>query len=70
MFSEKILKVIPALLFLFSVLSVFELFLIIEDMNKTEKIEIELKKNLEVIETFTELLNMQLEKPEIKRYKP
>ncbi len=74
MWNEKTLKIIPALLFLFSVLSVFELFLIIEDMNKTEKLEIEIKKNLAVIETITELLNehlegMELEKPEIKLYK-
>ncbi|PUD46111.1 hypothetical protein [Helicobacter pylori] len=55
--QEKIIKIIPALLFLFCILSVLELFLIIEDMNKTEKLEIEIKKNLEVIETITYLLN-------------
>ncbi len=74
MFSEKLLKIIPALLFLFSLLEIFELFLIIEDMNKTEKLEVEIKKNLAVIETITELLNehlegMQQEEPKIKLYK-
>ncbi|MCQ2694773.1 hypothetical protein JT187_07740 [Helicobacter pylori] len=73
--QEKIIKVIPGLLFLFCVLSIFELCLIIEDMNKTEKLENEVKKNLEALETIAELLNgyskgMQLEeKPEIKIFK-
>ncbi|EMH39559.1 hypothetical protein HMPREF1427_00213 [Helicobacter pylori GAM83Bi] len=72
--QEKIIKVIPGLLFLFCVLSILELFLIIDDMNKTEKLESEVKKNLEVIETIAELLNkhlegMQLENPKIKIFK-
>ncbi|MBS3015439.1 hypothetical protein [Helicobacter pylori] len=61
--QEKIIKVIPGLLFLFCFLNIFELFLIIEDMNKTEKIEIQINQNLEVLETITELLNEQLGKP-------
>ncbi|WQX77904.1 hypothetical protein KVJ70_05755 [Helicobacter pylori] len=73
--QEKIIKVIPGLLFLFCVLSVLELFLIIEDMNQTEKLEREVNKNLEVVETIAELLNEYLEgmslekKPEIKLFK-
>ncbi|WP_120906337.1 hypothetical protein [Helicobacter pylori] len=73
--QEKIIKVIPGLLFLFCILSIFELFLIIEDMNKTENLEMEIKKNLEMTETIVELLNqylegMQLEKePQIKLHK-
>ncbi|MGL2765239.1 hypothetical protein ACQJ80_03385 [Helicobacter pylori] len=73
--QEKIIKIIPGLLFLFCVLGIFELVLIIEDMNKTEKLEREVKNNLEVIEKISELLNehlegMQLEeKPEIKVFK-
>ncbi len=65
--QEKVIKVIPGLLFLFCILSIFELFLIIEDMNKTENLEMEVKKNLAVIETITKLLinehleGMQLE---------
>ncbi|WQX95716.1 hypothetical protein KVK99_01040 [Helicobacter pylori] len=59
--QEKIIKVIPGLLFLFCILEIFELVLIIEDMNKTEKLEREIKKNLEVVETITELLNKYLE---------
>ncbi|MGN8365031.1 hypothetical protein ACR9JY_06490 [Helicobacter pylori] len=74
MWSEKVLKIIPALLFLFLILEIFELVLIINDMNKTEKLEVEVKKDLEVIETIVELLNehlegMELEKPEIKIFK-
>ncbi|MGL2594453.1 hypothetical protein ACQJ6B_04155 [Helicobacter pylori] len=72
--QEKTIKIIPGLLFLFCVLSVLELVLIIEDMNQTEKLEIEVKKNLETLETIAELLNehlegMELEKPEIKIFK-
>ncbi|WRB06338.1 hypothetical protein KVL72_01015 [Helicobacter pylori] len=71
---ERVIKIIPALLFLFCVLGILELFLIIEDMNKTEKLENEVRKNLEVIETITELLkehleSEQLEKPEINLFK-
>ncbi|ANT42842.1 hypothetical protein JT176_02770 [Helicobacter pylori] len=75
MWNARFLKVIPAVVFLFCILEIFELALIIEDMNKTEKLEKEVKKNLEVIETIAELLNehlegMQLEeKPEIKIFK-
>ncbi|WQS38515.1 hypothetical protein KVD33_06640 [Helicobacter pylori] len=72
--QERIIKIIPGLLFLFCVLSILELFLIIEDMNKTEKLESEVEKNLESLETISELLNeylegTQLEKPEIKVFK-
>lgn len=72
--QEKMIKVIPGLLFLFCILSVLELFLILEDMNKTEKLEKEIKNNLEVVETIVEILNehleyKQLEKPEIKIFK-
>ncbi|KAA6500322.1 hypothetical protein [Helicobacter pylori] len=62
MWNERFLKVIPAVVFFFCVLEIFELVLIINDMNKTEKLETEIKKNLEVLETITEHLNMQLEK--------
>ncbi len=73
--QEKIIKIIPGLLFLFCILSIFELVLTLEDMNKTEKLENKVKKNLEVLETIVKLLNnehlegMQLEKPEIKLFK-
>ncbi len=72
--QEKIIKVIPGLLFLFCVLSILELCLTIEDMNKTEKLEMRIKKNLEVVEMIAELLNerlecMDLEKPKIKVFK-
>ncbi|NHA64519.1 hypothetical protein [Helicobacter pylori] len=61
MWHEKFLKVIPAVVFLFCILEIFELVLIINDMNKTEKLEMEIKKNLEVTETIIELLNRHLE---------
>ncbi|MCQ2877444.1 hypothetical protein JT218_01425 [Helicobacter pylori] len=65
--DEKFLKVIPVVVFLFCILEIFELLLIIEDMNKTERLEIEIKKNLEVLETITELLNMHLEGMELEK---
>ncbi|QQW61516.1 hypothetical protein [Helicobacter pylori] len=61
MWNEKTLKIVPALLFLFVLLEVFELVLIIEDMNKTEKLEKQLTNNLEVSKTITKLLNEHLE---------
>ncbi|MCQ2700349.1 hypothetical protein JT091_06440 [Helicobacter pylori] len=57
MWEEKFLKVIPAVVFLFCILEIFELVLIIDDMNKSEKLEAEIRKNLKVLE------GMQLEKP-------
>ncbi|OPG66037.1 hypothetical protein BGL87_00275 [Helicobacter pylori] len=59
MWNEKFFKVIPAVLFLFCILEILELVLIIGDMNKTQSLEAEVKKNLEVIETITELFNGQ-----------
>ncbi|GAA8328988.1 hypothetical protein HpHA55_22510 [Helicobacter pylori] len=54
MWSERFLKVIPAIVFLFCLLEIFELVLIINDMNKTEKLEEEVQNNLKVLETITE----------------
>ncbi|WP_305875624.1 hypothetical protein [Helicobacter pylori] len=61
MWNERFLKIIPAVLFLFCILEIFELALIINDMNKTEKLEKDLKTNLEVLEMITELINEHLE---------
>ncbi len=61
MWNEKFLKVIPAVVFLFCVLEIFELVLIINDMNKTEKLEAQLRQNLKVLEDITILLNKHLE---------
>ncbi len=57
MWNEKILKVIPAILFLFCLLETFELTLIINGLNKSEKLEAQLMKNLEALETITNLSN-------------
>ncbi len=74
MWNERFLKVIPAVVFLFCVLEIFELVLIINDMNKTEKLEAEIRNNLKVLEDITILLNehlegMQLERLEDKKIK-
>ncbi len=60
MWNEKIIKIIPALLFLFVFLEIFELALVINDMNKTEKLESQLRENLQVLNTITNLLNEHL----------
>ncbi|GHS25255.1 hypothetical protein VN1289_13820 [Helicobacter pylori] len=57
MWSEKNLKIIPAILFLFCLLEIFELVLIINDMNQTEKLEVQIKENLETLKTIDILLN-------------
>ncbi|WQY67664.1 hypothetical protein E5L64_03785 [Helicobacter pylori] len=61
MWNEKFLKVFPALVVLFCILEIFELVLIINDMNKTEMLENDVKKNLEVLETIIVQLNEHLE---------
>ncbi|TPH55818.1 hypothetical protein FIM70_04440 [Helicobacter pylori] len=61
MWDEKIIKIIPAMLFLLCLLGIFELVLVIEDMNKTEKLETEVRNNLKVLKDITILLNKHLE---------
>ncbi|GAA9882473.1 hypothetical protein VN0667_11450 [Helicobacter pylori] len=70
MWNEKIIKVIPAVLFLFCLLEIFELVLIINDMNKTEKLEAEIKNNLKVLENISILNKQHLEgmQLEVKRH--
>ncbi len=50
MFNERFLKVIPVVVFLFCVLEIFELVLIINDLNQTEKLEAEIRNNLKSLE--------------------
>ncbi|WP_181227392.1 hypothetical protein [Helicobacter pylori] len=57
MWSERFLKVIPAGMFLFCMLEIFELVLIIDDMSRTEKLEAEIRNNLKVLEDIVILLN-------------
>ncbi len=59
MWSEKYLKIIPAVVFLFCILEIFELCLIINDMNKTEKLESEIRNNLNMLKEITLLLNTE-----------
>ncbi|WP_219036292.1 hypothetical protein [Helicobacter pylori] len=72
MWNEKTLKIIPALLFLFCILEIFEMALIVDDMNKTEKLEAEIRNNLKALEhimTNEHLEGMDLEHPKDKRIK-
>ncbi len=68
MWNERFLKVIPAVVFLFCVLEIFELVLIINDMNKTEKLETDLRNNLQVMEKIVNLLNEHLESMDLKHF--
>ncbi len=61
MFCEKILKIVPALVFLFCLLELFELSLIVGIMNKTEKLENDLQNNLQVVRTTANSLEQHLE---------
>ncbi|WP_100979473.1 hypothetical protein [Helicobacter pylori] len=69
MWHEKFLKVIPAALFLFCILEIFEMVLIIVHMNKTEKLEAEIRNNLNVLEYITILSNDHLEGMRLEHFK-
>ncbi|GAA7698462.1 hypothetical protein JP0154_09750 [Helicobacter pylori] len=60
MWNKKIIKVMPAILFLFCLLGIFELVLIVDDLNKTERLEAKIKNNLKVLEHITILLDERL----------
>ncbi len=68
MWHEKFLKVIPAVVFLFCLLEIFELVLIINDMNKTEKLEAQIRENLKVLEAIAILLNEHLEGMQLEHF--
>ncbi len=68
MWNERFLKVIPAVVFLFCVLEIFELCLIISDMDKTEKLEAEIRDNLKVLEDIAILLNEHLEGMQLENF--
>ncbi|GAA8344211.1 hypothetical protein HpNP145_08070 [Helicobacter pylori] len=68
MWNERFFKVIPAMVFLFCVLEIFELVLIINDMNKTEKLETEIRQNLKVLEDITILLDEHLEGMQLEHF--
>lgn len=60
MWSEKFLKVIPAVVFLFCLLEIFELALLISDIDRAEKLETRIRNNLKALEDITILLNEHL----------
>lgn len=69
MWNESFLKVVPAVLFLFCLLEIFELALIINDMSKTEKLEADIRNNLKVLENITILLDEHLEGMQLEHFK-
>ncbi|MFP6279843.1 hypothetical protein ACLGD1_00660 [Helicobacter pylori] len=68
MWNERFLKVIPAVVFLFCLLEIFELVLIINNMNQSEKLEFQLQQNLKVLEDITILLNKHLEGMQLEHF--
>ncbi|MCQ2831475.1 hypothetical protein JT135_05010 [Helicobacter pylori] len=56
MWYERFLKVIPAIAFLFCILESLELVLIVEDMNKIEKLEVGVQNNLKALEMIVKHL--------------
>ncbi|MCQ2692580.1 hypothetical protein JT105_03860 [Helicobacter pylori] len=64
MWNERFLKVIPALVFLFCILEIFEMVLIIDDMNKSEKLEAEVQNNLKALEMI--MKHLEYKKVNIK----
>ncbi len=68
MWNEKFLRIVPAFVFLFCVLEIFEMVLIINDMNKTEKLEAEIRNNLKELENIAILLNKHLEGMQLEHF--
>ncbi|MGN8499506.1 hypothetical protein ACR9MI_07900 [Helicobacter pylori] len=68
MWGEKFLQIIPAAVFLFCLLEIFELVLIINDMNQTEKLENDLRNNLQTMEHVINLLNEHLEGMDLEHF--
>ncbi|WQS64250.1 hypothetical protein KVC41_06595 [Helicobacter pylori] len=66
MWNERFFKVIVGMVFLLVILEILELFLIVEDMDKTENLEKNLKSNLQIAEEITILLNEHLEGMDLK----
>ncbi len=57
------------MVFLFCILEIFEMVLIINDMNKTERLETEVRNNLKALEDITILLSEHLECMQLKHFK-
>ncbi len=74
MWNEKIIKILPAMLFLFCLLEIFEMVLIIKTVDKAEKLEAKIENNLKMLEHIAFLLDehlecMSLEHPKGKKIK-
>ncbi len=69
MWNERFLKIIPEVVFLFCILEIFELVLIINDLNGSEKLEAEIRNNLKHLEDITILLNKHLEGMQLEHLK-
>ncbi|GAA9299865.1 hypothetical protein TH0249_10280 [Helicobacter pylori] len=69
MWNERFLKVVPGLVFLFCLLEIFELVLIVNSMNESEKIEVRIRNDLKESKDIIILLNESLESFKDKKIK-
>ncbi len=69
MWDEKIIKIVPAVVFLFCLLEIFELALSISYIGKIEKLEAEVINNLKISEDVAALLNDHLRGMGLKYFK-
>ncbi|MGL2713446.1 hypothetical protein ACQJ7S_07745 [Helicobacter pylori] len=69
MWNEKTIKIIPALMFLFCLLQIFELALIINDMDRTERLEARIENDLKSLEHISILLNERLKGMDLEHSK-
>ncbi len=68
MWDEKYLKIMPALLFLFCLLEIFEIVLTIGNIGNIEKLEAKIGNNLKESKNITILLN-ELENMSLEHFK-
>ncbi len=69
MWNEKAIKIIPPVVFLFCLLEIFELGLVINNMDRSEKLEAKIENNLKVLERIMFLLDEHLDISKDKRIK-
>ncbi|GAA7093959.1 hypothetical protein HpCHN30_12090 [Helicobacter pylori] len=69
MWSEKFLRIMPAILFLFVVLEFFELGLTVGYIGAIEKLEVKITNNLKASEDIAILLNEHLKGMDLKHFK-
>ncbi|WP_120941892.1 hypothetical protein [Helicobacter pylori] len=67
--DEKIIKIIPEIVFLFCLLEIFELGLTIGCIGTIEKLEVKITNNLKASENIAILLDEHLKGMDLKHFK-